>query len=123
MGDLVTDYATGSFSEIETIRSQDDLDAGLPLQGEHIWGGVHVLMTTDPQSPGWTRHVFPTTKHPLREEYAYPVVDSLERRAELIASLPPQAAARVAAAKPLSADWDPPGLADKSVEVEVTRAP
>jgi hypothetical protein len=101
----VKDYATGNRNQMEQIRDEGAFLAGLPVKGYSVGGGLHEVISDDPVSSGWSFWVSAVFKHPDREDYAYEAPVELTRRAALIARLPPQAAARVAAAGPLADDW------------------
>lgn len=84
------------------IRDADDEREGLPRRAER-GPGYH-----NPDAPMLTEHVAAVRKHPTQALWAYPIFE--RTREELLDRLPPQAKARVVAAKPLDPDWVPPGL-------------
>ncbi len=105
----MTRAATGTQAQAERLQSLDAKAAGLPRKGRHVGGGIHVPMTDDPNSPGWTRHVHRVAKHPDRDEWAYPMA-TLDGADLMRLDGPERAEVAQARADALElpADWTPP---------------
>jgi hypothetical protein len=103
---------SNDFEEITSVRQADATDYGLPLAGENIGPGVHAAISEEPSEFGWSLHVYDILPHPTNpNKHAYAVRDGLAEKLE--GKVPPQALAKILAAKPLDPEWIPPGLENK----------
>jgi hypothetical protein len=94
---------------------------GLPRRGRHVGRGSHVPMTDDPSSPGWSREHGEPRKHPTREEWAYPIDETLRvawegERERLTEAERQIVTTHLATERDLTTEWD-------GARVEVVRAP
>jgi len=65
-------YFQGSKKACQARQAADSKHAGMPTKGTQVGGGIHVAMTDDPTSPGWTQHAKGIRKHPTKASlYAY----------------------------------------------------
>lgn len=70
-------YYIGTEKECEDLRKAEAEANGLPRKGQHRGGGKHIELGDVP-GPGWTLFKNDYTKHPSRDEYAYPTNDLKE---------------------------------------------
>jgi len=102
-------YIAGKL-ECDMIGTVSNKMFGYPSKGKHVGGGSHVTMTDVP-GIGWTLRHANVMKHPTKEQWAYPIDNTLSAAivgggmSNLDVAESTSLVAALADAKQLSADW------------------
>lgn len=89
----MSDIITGTEKELQDIVDLDAVEAGLPRRGIHVGEGIHVEMSDDPTSPGWTTHRVEAYKYD--KKYALEVDEAIINLGQKDAKVANKLAAKV----------------------------